>query len=230
MTQYSSGEPPRLRRWLTVAIIVALAAVSLEVLTAFATYYSFNTWSDRGNFGQMFGAISALFSAFALAAVAISIVLQSEELSLQRHELEFTRRELQRSADAQVATVELFRKQLEATQVSLQEERQRRRQLSLPVFTYSGAPATAGRMELRLLNAGAAIRDLSVVSKGPYAISVPQPADVLQAGQELLLPVTYQQQPSIVEFELSCVDTRSEERRVGKECNTSTHTAQTREI
>lgn len=49
---------------------------------------------DRGSFGDMFGAVNALFSGLAFAGVILAILLQKEELSLQRKELELTRNEL----------------------------------------------------------------------------------------------------------------------------------------
>jgi hypothetical protein len=47
----------------------------------------------RGQFGDQFGSINALFSGFALAGIIYTIVLQKKELSLQREELEETREE-----------------------------------------------------------------------------------------------------------------------------------------
>lgn len=51
------------------------------------------TWSNRGQFGDMFGAVNALFSGCAFAGIIITILLQREELSLQRKELRDTRAE-----------------------------------------------------------------------------------------------------------------------------------------
>jgi hypothetical protein len=231
MSEETPSVPTKPRRWIAVAVLVAVAAMVVEVVSGVTIYSVFGSWSDRGNFGQMFGAVSALFSAFALAAVAISIVLQSEELSLQRQELEFTRRELQRSADAQVATVELFRRQLEETQISLEEDRVRHRELSAPVFRYVNASATAGRMDLLLVNEGAQVRDLRVFSKGSYGIAIPKPSDVLQTGQELHLPVSFSStHPSEVVLELSFRDTSGENRRVRVTCDIERHSAHTQEL
>jgi hypothetical protein len=57
---------------------------------------------EKGSFGDMFGAVNALFSGFAFAGVIYAIILQKKELSLQRKELELTRNELHRSAEAQI--------------------------------------------------------------------------------------------------------------------------------
>jgi hypothetical protein len=52
-------------------------------------------WSTRGQIGDMFGAINALFSGLAFAGIIYTILLQREELSEQRHELELTRQEFE---------------------------------------------------------------------------------------------------------------------------------------
>ncbi|MBF0376015.1 MAG: putative phage abortive infection protein [Desulfamplus sp.] len=54
-----------------------------------------NGVDERGTFGDMFGAINALFSGFAFAGVIFAILLQRQELELQRKELELTRNELE---------------------------------------------------------------------------------------------------------------------------------------
>lgn len=50
--------------------------------------------SERGQFGDMFGATNALFSGLAFAGLIITLILQRKELGLQRDELEETRKEL----------------------------------------------------------------------------------------------------------------------------------------
>lgn len=59
----------------------------------------FAVWSqlanvERGTFGDMFGAVNALFSGLAFAGVIYAIMLQRKELQLQRFELRLTRDEL----------------------------------------------------------------------------------------------------------------------------------------
>ncbi len=58
-------------------------------------------WEEKGQFGDTFGAINALFSGLAFAGIIYTIQLQRKELGLQRKELRHTREELSRSADAQ---------------------------------------------------------------------------------------------------------------------------------
>lgn len=50
-------------------------------------YLGGDAWALRGQFGDMFGAVNALFSGFAFAGVIIAVILQRNELALQRREL-----------------------------------------------------------------------------------------------------------------------------------------------
>lgn len=67
----------------------------------------------RGTFGDMFGAVNALFSGFAFIGVIYAILLQRTELALQRDELSMTRAELKKSADAQEKSERALAKQAE---------------------------------------------------------------------------------------------------------------------
>jgi hypothetical protein len=55
--------------------------------------------SNRGEFGDMFGAVNALFSGLAFAGLIFTIHVQRRELSLQRQELSLQRRELEASRE-----------------------------------------------------------------------------------------------------------------------------------
>lgn len=82
-----TDRPPSLRwLWLAVALVVAIWSASGYVLYG---------ESDRGTFGDMFGAANALFTGLAFAILIFTVWLQRHELSLQRKELELTRHELQ---------------------------------------------------------------------------------------------------------------------------------------
>jgi hypothetical protein len=61
---------------------------------------SLNSWDERGAFGDMFGAINALFSGLAFGGVIFAILLQRKELELQRQELVQTRDELRGQREA----------------------------------------------------------------------------------------------------------------------------------
>ncbi len=77
--------------------------VALWAATPYVISYLHESMSDRGQAGDLFGSINALFAGLAFAGVIIAILLQKDELSLQRQELAETRKELRRSADAQKA-------------------------------------------------------------------------------------------------------------------------------
>lgn len=68
----------------------------------------------RGQFGDMFGGLNALFSAMAFAVLIYTMWLQRIELRLQREELQETRAELSRSARAQEKSEEALTLQVEA--------------------------------------------------------------------------------------------------------------------
>lgn len=73
-------------RW-TVAIVLILWALSFFL-------FFYNDSEKRGQFGDMFGAVNALFSGLAFAGLIITLILQKNELSLQREELQLTREEM----------------------------------------------------------------------------------------------------------------------------------------
>ena len=54
----------------------------------------FQAHEERGTFGDMFGAVNALFSGLAFAGLIVTLLYQKEELALQRAELKETREEM----------------------------------------------------------------------------------------------------------------------------------------
>lgn len=84
---------------LSLVVVLALWSVTPFIV---GTLYS--SLAERGQFGDLYGSINALFSGLAFAGVIIAILLQRQELQLQREELAATRIELARSADAQEST------------------------------------------------------------------------------------------------------------------------------
>ncbi len=93
--------------------VLLVIVFGVQVLAGLAIYFSpLEDWSERGTFGDMFGAVNTLFSGLAFAGVIYAILLQRQELSLQRKELELTRRELEKSAKAQERSAGLLEQQL----------------------------------------------------------------------------------------------------------------------
>ncbi len=85
-------------------------------IVIFVVYFLFvrQIYSDmdkRGQFGDMFGALNAMFSGLAFLGIIYTITLQREELGLQRKELELTRQELKRTAEAQELSQQELAKQ-----------------------------------------------------------------------------------------------------------------------
>jgi hypothetical protein len=87
-------------------VLALLGVVFLQVLYGFAVVYlSGPNMDTRGQFGDMFGGINALFTGLAFAGVIYTILLQRRDLELQRDELRLTREELHTSAEAQKGQV-----------------------------------------------------------------------------------------------------------------------------
>lgn len=80
----------RRRAWIWLGLCVLL----LYFLFGAVVYRTLPHWQERGQFGDMFGAANALFSALAFAGVVYAIWLQREELRLQRRELRLTRQQI----------------------------------------------------------------------------------------------------------------------------------------
>ncbi len=72
-------------------ISIVASIILIWFVSALLLYFTYENPADRGAFGDMFGAVNALFSGLALAGVIYTIFLQSKELALQRDELKQTR-------------------------------------------------------------------------------------------------------------------------------------------
>ena len=100
---------------------------------------------NRGTFGDMFGAVNALFSGLAFAGIIYTILLQRRELELQREELQATRAELSRSASAQEKSEQALQAQVEATDYG--------RRLTAVNHMLDFAHACHERLQVKSLNA-----------------------------------------------------------------------------
>lgn len=97
-----------------IVIGVASGIALLWAGVAAAIYFLLPDWAARGQFGDIFGAVNALFSGLAFAGVIFAILLQREDLELQRQELSLTRQELARTARAQEQAEAALRAQAES--------------------------------------------------------------------------------------------------------------------
>ena len=87
-------------------LFVVIGILVLQLIYGVAVYRVMGpAMSTRGQFGDMFGGLNALFTGLAFAAVIYTILLQRKDLELQRLELQRSRRELHRAAEAQVGQV-----------------------------------------------------------------------------------------------------------------------------
>lgn len=97
----------------TLAVIACIVFVIWAV-----SGWLISSTKDPGQFGDMFGAVNALFSGLAFATLIYTVFLQRKELQLQRQELAETRKELKRSAAAQEASEAALREQAEASKLA----------------------------------------------------------------------------------------------------------------
>lgn len=74
-------------------VVISLIVIFILALWYLSGYYIFKTFPEgsRGEIGDMFGAINALFAGVTLIGVVTAILLQQKELKLQRKELKETR-------------------------------------------------------------------------------------------------------------------------------------------
>lgn len=102
--------------------------------TLYAGLQYFDTWAKRGQFGDLFGSVNALFSGLAFAGLIIAVFLQRQELALQREELKLQREEmglareqLTAQAAAQMALFRATVAQIKASAVQVRVESNRLR-------------------------------------------------------------------------------------------------------
>ena len=75
-----------------IAICAIIGTILLWSISFFMLSWEFDR---RGTFGDMFGAVNALFSGLAFAGLIVTLIMQHEELGLQRKELAQTNKELE---------------------------------------------------------------------------------------------------------------------------------------
>lgn len=108
------------RAW--VGIYIAAPMLVSWVYAVLVGIY-FDKHDERGTFGDQFGVLNAIFSAFALVAVVISLRKQSEDLGLQREDLALQRKEAQLTRKVLEEQLEVMEKQGELAQAQLDQIR-----------------------------------------------------------------------------------------------------------
>lgn len=130
-------------------LIIACSVVILLWTLNWVLLGFFGGGSDKqGQFGDMFGAVNALYSGLAFAFLIYTIWLQREELKLQREELKLQRealelqaKELKRQADElektgniQKSTYDLQKQHLELTHLQIDKDQERRIKANFILF------------------------------------------------------------------------------------------------
>lgn len=100
---------------LTKMIILVLI---IWILSAILILYGLDDWADRGTFGDLFGAVNALFAGLAFAGLIYTILLQKQDLTLQRKEIAQNRTELKKSANAQQKSEQALVEQVEQMKIT----------------------------------------------------------------------------------------------------------------
>jgi uncharacterized membrane protein len=98
-----------LSRLIAAVAVVWLASAALVVAVL-------PGWTERGQFGDTFGAVNALFSGLAFAGLYWALRLQREQLELQRTELSLQREELKLQRQEMAASREELANQVKAQQ------------------------------------------------------------------------------------------------------------------
>jgi len=74
-------------KWILIAAVAITGITALWLLSWALITYQLGNPEKPGPFGDMFGAVNALFSGLAFAGVIVAILMQQEELKIQRKEL-----------------------------------------------------------------------------------------------------------------------------------------------
>lgn len=93
-----------------IAVVVAIYLGGLAL-----AWHLFLGLEERGQFGDLFGSVNALFSGLAFAGLICTLILQKRELALQRTEIAATRDVLRDQSVAQGRQVEA---QLRAAEIA----------------------------------------------------------------------------------------------------------------
>lgn len=99
-------------------IYLIIGVIILWALSAVITIVFLDQWADRGTFGDLFGAVNALFSGLAFAALIYTIVLQREEIKANREEIVLNRKELAKGSKLQQKAQQVLMEQVAQTHLS----------------------------------------------------------------------------------------------------------------
>lgn len=161
--------------WLLTPVLVIIATATFNYLLtkyfSHTTAYSAQLLLGPGIFGDMFGAVNALFTGLAFLAVFATLIIQFKEIKSQ--------------ADAQEASKEMQAKQTDAIvnqlktmQDNLEFDKTRARMMAEPVFIMTGGSIGDYKKSLVVRNIGMLVTNLSVKSDANHTINI-DPSDAL---------------------------------------------------
>lgn len=114
-------ENPKSFPWKRWVLGFGIAVFALWVISWIYAQCAFDDMAGRGQFGDQFGAVNALFSGLAFAILFVALLMQSRELELQRRQLQLqiveqrqSREQLARTASAQEQSLQVWRDELQA--------------------------------------------------------------------------------------------------------------------
>lgn len=104
------------KKIIIVSVITAIIVIGLWGASWWLIVKHIDASEQQGQFGDMFGAVNALFSGLAFAGLIITLIFQQEELKLQRDELKEQREEMTRQREEfEEQNVTLKRQNFETT-------------------------------------------------------------------------------------------------------------------
>ncbi len=156
--------------------ILIVTAVVIWIAAAVTVYYCLPTWEIRAQFGEMFGAVSALFSALAFAGIIYAVILQRQDLSMQREQMEDSRKQ-------QAAQNRLISAQLATMQESFSFEREKEALSSEPILRSRGGSSSPAEKSCEFVNAGAAVKGFTVEAPSTVGLEF-YPKDMLEHNEK----------------------------------------------
>lgn len=99
-------------------ILLLLIVILLWGTSAILILTYLEDWNSRGTFGDLFGAVNALFSGLAFAGLLYTINLSKKDLEIQRQEIEINRKELIKSRKSQQHSEKALIEQVEQMKIS----------------------------------------------------------------------------------------------------------------
>lgn len=141
-----------------------LLVIAIWIVAALSIWIALPDWQSRGQFGDLFGAVNALFSGLAFAGLYFAIRLQQDQLVLQRTELALQREELKLQREEMAAS----RAEL-ANQVAVQQS----------LFRATAAQVTVASVQAKI-EAFKVLADNSPMHKSHYASEINALATELQ--------------------------------------------------